>query len=419
MSNFPQEPGVYWFLNKNNKVLYVGKAKNLKNRITSYKHIGSQAQKTKEMVAMHKRIKFKTTDSELEALILEAELIKTFQPHYNSQLKDDKSPLYINISKDPFPKVKVGRTGQFGPYPSGFKTKQVLRFLRKIFPYCNATNLDQSKHKACFYSHINLCPGACSGLISKSDYKKNINNIKLFLQNKKKSILKNLYKEIRINSDKKDFETAILLRNQVRVLESLSKAPKKVDLDLPLLEDDLSSQKLLELLRLMKKHISLPQKYPLNHIEAYDISNLEGKQATASMVVFKNAKPSKKDYRIFKIKSLNTPNDPKMLNEALSRRVKHLEWGIPNLIVIDGGITQLKASKKAIPWNIPVVSIAKNPDRLILPTGSIPAGGLKFTKITLNPKKPATKLLKHLRDESHRFAKNYHTKLRNRSMRIE
>lgn len=411
MSNYPKEPGVYWFLDKNNKTLYVGKAKNLKNRITSYKHISGKSLKTKEMLKKAKTIKHQTTESELEALILEAELIKTYQPYYNSQLKDDKSPLYINITKDKYPKVRVKRSGQFGPYPSGYKAKQVLKFLRRIFPFCNASNSDQAKNKACFYSHLNLCPGACTNKISPEEYQENIKNIKLFLKNKKRSILKNLYKEIKVLSEKKDFEKALKLRNQLLVLESLSQSPLNPDLDLPLLEDDIQNQKLLNLLRILRKHLSLPSRYPLNHIEAYDISNLEGKHATASMVVFKDAKPSKSDYRIFKIKSLKTPNDPQMLHEALLRRSKHLEWGIPNLIVIDGGTTQLKASIKAIPWNIPIVSIAKNPDRLILNPSTT-----NFTKVTLNPKNSATKLLQHLRDESHRFAKNYHKKLRQKHL---
>ncbi len=444
--NYPKNPGVYWFLDIKGKVLYVGKAKNLNNRIKSYQFITPDSPKTLALLSKAKKIKYKTTDSELEAMLVEAELIRLYQPLYNLRLTDDKSPLYIYLTSAPFPHVKIGRSediekhkikkyNQFGPYPSGLKSKQVLKFMRSLFPFCNATKARIKNKQACFYSHLNLCPGACTGTISKSDYQKNITNLKLFLRGKKKSVLNSLQASLKSVSSKKQFEKAIIIRDQISMINALSNSPQKPELNLPNLEQDEVGNKLKSLLKILRLHLSLPKNYPLNRIEAYDVSNLEGKQGTASMVVFNNARPQTSEYRMFKIKTLNTPNDPAMLRETLSRRVKHSDWPTPNLMIIDGGITQLKAALSVVPWNIPVVSIAKNPDRLIipplitLPTRSVLVGHQKkptrsvlvgkFIKIKLNQKQPATKLLQHLRDESHRFARNYHLKLRNRSIKIE
>ena len=446
---YPQKPGVYWFLNSKGKVIYVGKAKNLKNRILSYRYITSKDSKTKKMLSIAKSVKYKTAESELEALLIEAELIKLYQPHYNLRLTDDKSPLYIYITSTSIPHVKVGRkeqleqfnikkTNQFGPYPSGLKSKQVLKFIRRIFPFCNATETQIKQKKACFYSHLNLCPGACTGQITKRDYQKNITNLKAFLKGQKKHILRQLKTDLKLASKTDQFEKAIVLRDRITMIENLTNSYKQPELNLPTLEQDELDHKLKALTRILRLHTSLPNNYQLKRIEAYDVSNLEGQKPTASMVVFINGKPEVSEYRMFGIKTLESPNDPGMLREALSRRVEHSDWAMPNLILIDGGITQLKAALSVVPWNIPVVSIAKSPDRLILPTRTLLAGSktkappLKsssvkptrtllagmFTKLELKQNQPATKLLQHLRDESHRFARNYHLKLRQSAYKV-
>jgi len=428
--NFPQQPGVYWFLDSKGKVLYVGKAKNLSNRVLSYRSITPESPKTTQMLSKAKRVKYQTSESELEALLIEAELIKLYQPQYNLRLTDDKSPLYIYITSTPFPHVKIGRLehlakykikkfNQFGPYPSGLKAKQVLKYMRSIFPFCNATESQIKNKQACFYSHIKLCPGACKGNITQSEYKNNIKNLKLFLRGKKKSVLTALKRNLKLASKTNQFEKAILIRDQLNIIEALSNSPQKPELNLPNLEQDERDNKLKSLLKILRFYLSLPKNYPLNRIEAYDVSNLLGQKATASMVVFESGEPQSSEYRMFRIKTLNSPNDPAMLKQALSRRVKHLKWPTPDLIVIDGGVTQLKAASSSVPWNIPIVSIAKNPDRLILPISPIPSGSDpvgKFIKIDLKPSQPATKLLQHLRDESHRFARNYHLKLRSKNL---
>ncbi|MCX6816347.1 MAG: GIY-YIG nuclease family protein [Candidatus Beckwithbacteria bacterium] len=396
---FPQTPGVYWFLNKKKEVIYVGKAKNLNNRLKSYTLINQSSPKTRQMLAERTKIKFQQSDSEFEAILLEAELIKTYQPKYNILLKDDKSKLYVSITKETFPKVLVTRkSGDFGPFSSSKQLYFILKTLRRIFPYCNA-----KPGKACFYYHLHLCPGACCGKISASDYQQIINHLKLLLGGKKRLLLTQLKEKLKTAARTQDYETAADYRNQIQAINNLSSAPITEKLDLPILSSDKTNERIIYLRRLLKRIFPLPPAYPLTRIEAYDVSNLLGKNPTASMVVFINGQPRPDQYRYFKICSLNTPNDLKMLQEVLTRRQRHLEWGIPNLILIDGGKNQLKAVKKILTWNIPVIGLAKRPDRLI---------SLQVLSLQVKSDNPGFQLLQYLRNESHRFAKKLHLKLR-------
>lgn len=421
----PKLPGVYWFLNKNAKILYVGKAKNLKDRLASYRHITKKDIKTSQMLSLAKNVKHQTTDSELEAILIEAELIKIHQPKFNLCLKDDKSPLYIYLTSDPFPGVKTGRKelldnlkikafNQFGPFPSGYQTTQVLKFVRRIFPFCSATTRQKKLNQACFYSHLGLCPGACTGKISLKNYQKNISNLKLFLRGKKPRVLTRLKNQMKNLSLLKDFEAAAKVRDQIKMIKNLQLASTQPELNLPQLLEDQTQEKLLQLSRVLRRYQALPKTYPLTRIEAYDISNISGKSATGSMVVFANGLPQSSQYRHFKIKHLKTPNDPKMLSQVLSRRVKHTNWPIPNLIVIDGGRGQLNAALKVIPWTIPVISIVKGPDRLLIPGRS----KIILNQVSLNRYSQALKLIQHLRDESHRFAQRLHKNLRQKKLLI-
>lgn len=403
--NYPHQPGVYWFLDKTNQVIYVGKAKNLNNRLKSYALINQSSPKTAIMLQERKTTKFKLTDSEFDALLLEAELIKTYQPRFNILLKDDRSKLYLNFTKEIFPRILLSRkSGDFGPYPSSRQLTQILKILRPLFPYCD----HPQSGKACFYYHLQLCPGACIGKISPDAYQQNINNLKLILKNKKTTLLRRLKQQLKLAVSKKEFESAAVCRDQISHLQTLAQVKFPSPSILPALTEDKLQEQILHLRHLLKKFISLPAGYPLTRIEAYDISSLQGSNPTGSMVVFINAQPAADQYRHFKIKSLTTPNDLGMLKEVLARRVKHQEWGIPNLILIDGGLNQVKTALAAIPWNIPIVGLAKHPDRLIYLQGST----LKVIKHPLPAHDPGTFLLQHLRDESHRFAKRLHTHLR-------
>jgi len=405
--NYPSQPGVYWFLNNQGKVIYVGKAKNLNNRLKSYALINQSSPKTAAMLRERKTTKFKITESEFEALLLEAELIKTYQPGFNILLKDDRSKLYLNFTKETFPRIILTRkSGEFGPYPSSRQLTQILKILRQIFPYCDHPAGSEPAGKACFYYHLQLCPGACINKISPADYQKNINNLKLILKNKKSVLLRRLSQQLKQASIKQNFEQAAVFRDQINHLKNLPRVKLKPPSVLPILTTDIFHERIIHLRRLLKKFFSLPGRYPLTRIEAYDISNLQGTDPAGSLVVFINAQPAADQYRHFKIKSLTTPNDLKMLKELLTRRVQHQEWGIPNLILIDGGANQVKTALTAVPWNIPIIGLAKHPDRLICLNQQ--GTSLLVIKYPLPEHNPGTFLLQHLRDESHRFARRLH-----------
>ena len=443
----PKSPGVYWYTNKDGEVIYVGKAKNLKNRLLSYSRVKQLLPKTKRLVTETVRTNFKELESELEALLVEAELIKKYQPQYNVALKDDKSPIYIAITKDDFPKILLvrkqkvvfGKTQKkfthaanvdsyFGPYQSAWKAKQLVKLLRKVIPYCNASSVDIKKKKACFYYHIGQCPGVCVGKISKTEYKEYIQDVKLFLRGRKGSLINKLTRKINEYAQNQEYEKAQQAKNQLEAFKYVTTnyRSKIKESMLPQLMDDIGLQKTTDLRHLLRKYIPLPVYYSLKRIECYDVSNIMGRLATTSMVTFIDGLADKSEYKKFRIKTLHRPNDVGMMKEALSRRIKHEEWGIPNVILIDGGKTQLRAAREIIPWDIPVVSIAKRPDRLVVPiTKLIEEQGERKYKVVdyvfhrLEKNVPSTQLLEQLRDEAHRFAKSYHKKLHEKNIVLD
>lgn len=392
-ASIPASPGVYWFL-KSKKVIYVGKAKNLKNRLTSYRQLARLDPKTKLMLEAADQLKFKVLTSEVEAILTESQLIKLYQPHFNLILKDDKSPVYLTITKEIYPRILITRqAGTFGPFSSAQTLRQILERLRHIFPYCNSPQ----SNRACFYYHLNLCPGACIGQISPADYQKNIRHLKLFFQNKQKRLVSNLKKTMLAFSQAKQYEAAALVNRQLQALTDFWQA-KLMPLELPHLNQDHVS---LELKRLFK--------FPVNRIETYDISNLSGTNPTGAMVVAINGRLDKSQYRLFNIRNLTTSNDPAMMAQMLKRRLNHPEWDLPDLIIVDGSLTQIKAVLKIITGSIPIVGLAKKPDRLVFYN---PKTRQKIIK-PLPTSSAACRLLIQLRDEAHRFCHQQHLRLRN------
>lgn len=415
--DLPSSPGVYWFLDEKGKVLYVGKAKNLKNRIKSYTLINKKHSKTQRLVDTAKKIKFQTTDSELSAILTEAELIKTYQPPYNVLLKDDKSPLYIIFTNTNPPLIKTARKKQlstiysnipkkniFGPYSSGYQAKKLLKISRKIFKFCQKPN----GHRPCFYFHLGLCSGVCAGLIPFSEYKRTLSDMKIFLKGKKTKLISQLQIKLQHLSDNQQYEQAASIRDQIIALKTLPQNSQSID-NLPILSEDLTFDSLTKLSAILHQWGHVSSGYRLSRIEAYDVSNTSGDLSTASMVVFHNGKKAPDQYRKFRIKYTKGPNDPAMIKEALTRRLSHQEWAIPNLIIIDGGKTQLKSALE-ITQTIPTISLVKNPDRLLIPSTQ----GIQTYK--LKNGSPAANLVQHIRDESHRFAKSYHSKLRSKKI---
>jgi excinuclease ABC subunit C len=404
------------------------------------------------MVSLATKVKFLTLESELEALLTEAELIRTYQPDFNILLKDDKSPLYINITDEKFPRVLITRKKEIikskpsgtilGPFSSAHKTQEVLKIARKIFGWCNKSETSNSslkknnggKHgaitnpKPCFYYHIELCPGSCVGEVSKEKYNENIKQLVLFLRGKKQTVAKNLKNKMTKMVELEKFEEAAAIRDQLEMIEFVTKKTHRLkpELTTQALKNKVSEDGIIYLQKIFSEFLGLPKQLPLHRIEGYDVSNTQGTDSAVSMVVFIDGKPDTSHYRIFNIKTLNTPNDYQMMREATYRRQNHPEWGTPNLIVIDGGKGQVRSVLKSWKWNCPVIGIAKNPDRLVLPkikwgeweleNKNVQLKNLDYHIVKLEPSHPSLKLIQQIRDESHRFSQNQHKRRRLKGM---
>lgn len=414
----PTNPGVYMFLDENGDVLYVGKAKNIKNRVSSYfvnrRDLGT---KTQILVSKIKKIKTINVDSELESLLLEANLIKKFNPKYNAKLTDGKNYLLARITiKDSTPKVLFARRDgekdsiYFGPFPNSSDLKLVLKIIRKIFPYQSV--LHHSK-RLCLYYHLDLCP--CPPMFTSDqqakEYKSNIRHIIQFLNGQSKEVVKELEKERNQASKNELFEEAADIQKRIdaiNLITSPSHNPFEYEIN-PNLRSDLRSKELDELLKILKSNGVNIEK--LDRIECYDISNISGTNATGSMVVFTNGEKDSSNYRRFKIKRPPkvVPNDFAMMKEVISRRLEHIEWGRPDLIIVDGGKGQISSAKKALFENdnqdIPLIGIAKREELLITSD---------FKTIRLSKRSEGLMLVRRIRDEAHRFAIAYHKKLRSK-----
>lgn len=419
-SQVPHKPGIYIYKDENGKVIYVGKAVDLFSRVSSYFSKSWHDIKTTKLVENIRDIETIIVESEIEALILEANLIKKFMPLYNIRLTDDKDYLYIVVTDEEFPKIVTARKKDlikvkkwFGPYPSAMTVKTTLKKLRRIFPWCSnpkGSLTNKLGRRACFYYHIGQCPGACLGIASKSDYEKNIKRFSKFLDGKKSELLDELTKEMESYSKKQEYEEASKIKKIIEGINYIT-SPNKITNYLvnPNFLEDLNKNSLEE----MQRDLNLPE-LP-ERIEAYDISNFQGKEATGSMVVLTNGEIDKSQYRRFKIKITGKPNDFAMHAEMMGRRLKHDEWPLPQLFLIDGGRGQVTTVKDIIdkhassqaPRNdvsmIPIYGIAKREEWLYPPEGE---------PIKLPKKSLALRLLQKIRNESHRFAITYHKKLR-------
>lgn len=380
---FSDTPGVYFMRDSRRKILYIGKASSLKRRVLSYFQ-RPQEDRIEKMLGQVRSIETLKTDSVIEALLKENELIKKYQPKYNVKLKDDKTFLGIFITKEDWPKVMPARIteklpkGEFyGPFPETSAVRDALQVIRKIFPF--RYSCEPNSGKACFEYHMGLCPGVCVGKLTKEEYQSTIRQIKLFLKGKKKQVIKNIEKEMKTAAKNLEFEKAAKLRDRIFSLKHIQ------DVALIQAED-------------MQVQDDIPKR-----IEAYDISNIGGQFAVGSMVVFTEGLIDKNQYRKFKIKTVKGANDIAMLKEVLSRRLNN-DWQKPDLIIIDGGRGQVNGVKDVLSNNkidIPVIGIAKCPKR---DKDEI----IKDKELNIDKK-----LLLRIRDEAHRFAISYY-RLRHR-----
>ncbi|MBI4029440.1 MAG: GIY-YIG nuclease family protein [Candidatus Blackburnbacteria bacterium] len=422
-SNLSQGPGVYIFKNPANEVIYVGKSVNVRERV--YSHLRAKGTKSQDIA--HEAVGVSTIPvlSELEALLLEAELIKKYLPKYNSAAKDDKHPLYIKITKEEFPKVTLARREEgagryFGPFPSSTTVKNVLRQIRKIFPHCSQKRIGK---RGCFYSHLGLC-NPCPSLVKggltanagqeKSEYRANIRRIVTLLSGKTKRLEKQLLGEMKAASLRENFEAAARIRDQLRQISYITRPYErpKAYLENPNLVSDIRQEEIKTLSNVLSPHH--PSLVTLHRIECYDVAHTGGKDTTCSMVTFIDGEPEKQLYRRFKIKKVKGVDDFASLSEALTRRFSHLaDWGKPDLIVVDGGKGQVSAALEVLALHlrggsvIPTIGLAKRLEEIV-----IPLQNGKFQVLLLGRNNPAVKLLQRLRDEAHRFARAYHFKLR-------
>jgi excinuclease ABC subunit C len=535
LPDLPKDPGVYKYIDNNDVIIYVGKAKNLKNRISSYfgdkKH---QSNKTRIMVKQAKRLEFVIVETETDALLLENTLIKKLQPRYNVMLKDGKSYSYICIKKERFPRVfitrKVIRDGSFyfGPYTSKSRIKVLLDLIKHLFPLRTCTyNLGEEyinagKYKLCLEYHIKNCLGPCTGLEEEEPYNIKIDQIKNILKGNFAHVKRHFVDQMKLHAEQLEFEKAQSIKEKLVAFEDyqgksmvVSQTIQDVDVfsvasiegtafvnyikivngaiintytqevirqldetdediltfavpeirnkfnslskeilvpfSILLPEEDVKvivpkigdKKKLVELseknvkyfiLKLQKEQANRVKKLthterilttlkndlqmdaiPL-HIECFDNSNFQGSYPVSSCVVFKNAKPSKKDYRHFNIKTVEGPDDYASMEEVVFRRYKRLRdegETLPQLVIIDGGKGQLSSSMKAVEelglvGQMTVIGIAKRLEEIFFPGDSIP--------LYINKKSESLKLIQHARNEAHRFAITFHRDKRSKGL---
>lgn len=350
----PDAPGVYFFLGKNKKLLYIGKATSLRDRVRSYfarDLMDTRGPLLVEMLERATAIDYRETDSVLEALLLEASLIRTHKPDYNTDLKDDKSFNHVVITKEEYPRVLVirgknlevecpphMRAYSFGPFPHGMQLNEAMRLIRKIFPY--RTTCQPNSGKRCFDAQIGLCPGVCSGEIGKQEYRRIVHHIALLFQGRKKLLVKSMERQMKAAAKEERFEEAGRLKEQLFGLTHIQ--------DVSLIKNE------------FRPYGGAAQG---SRIEAYDIAHLAGTAHVGVMTVVEGGLPNKMEYRKFNIKEARGGDDPGSLSEVLSRRLGHSEWPMPKLIVVDGHTAQINAAKRVLDHygiKIPVVGVVKD-----------------------------------------------------------
>lgn len=469
----PQKPGVYSFFDARGRLLYVGKASRLKARVQSYLRDQETTSPARaKMLSEISLIRWETVPSEPEALIREAELIKKLKPRYNVLLRDDKDYFFVGLTREPFsrlflthqPRTWQTANGQrrqpakfIGPFTDGSALKDILKALRKAFPYCTCA---RSHKRPCLSASLGRCLGVCclknsgeagsprrasakpAGSPRRSSgeaggryrklrrlYRQNILRLQKTLQGKQRLLQRQLTSAMRQAAKASRFEQAATLRDQLRALEKIF-THRSIIGELDLRQE---RQEALEALRRLL-HLAAPPW----RIEAYDISNLQGHWATGSMAVFQAGLPAKSEYRTFRIKTFMGINDVAMMQEVIARRLWHLEpapgervrsapakhwWTSPDVLAVDGGRGQMEAALAALKQRemperaLPIIGLAKGKNELHY-TLPMP-GGSVAVKVT--PRKRLARslqhLLAHLQQEAHRFALRYHRKLRHSDFR--
>lgn len=450
LKELPRSPGVYFHKSANGEIIYVGKAAILKNRVRQYfQSTRDMDVKTRALVEEIEDTDWVETDSELDALFLESEMVKRYMPRFNILLRDDKSQMFVRIDmKSEWPYVTFTRNPSddgaeyFGPYYNGFAIKKALRYLRKIFPYY--TKPPKEGGRPDLDAHIGLSPRPGT---SSTEYKRTLKQLIRYMEGSRKPIIRELENEMKLAAKLHDFENAALYRNKISDLKSLQQKIMFGDKEFLDISKDRALSKLVDLLALSK----IPAR-----IEGYDVSHMGGTNVVASMVVFSNGVSDRANYRKFKTR-IEQNDDYANIYETLSRRTgeKNMKsWGVPDLILIDGGKGQLDAALRALEERslaIPIISIAKREEEIIIHPSRSNINTEKLVELIKNPTddvyvsrsgeylvvnlhpgqmnasghsknlrgtsafshySDVTKLFQRIRDESHRFAVSYHTVLK-------
>jgi excinuclease ABC subunit C len=527
IKNLPKQPGVYRYYDKDGKLLYIGKAKNLKNRVTSYFINKDHSFRIQLMVRKIFNIEYSIVSTERDALLLENALIKELQPKYNISLKDDKSYPYIKIVNEPFPRIYFTRKYEndgaeyFGPYTSVNHVRAILELIKKLYPIrscslpLNEKNIQAKKFKVCLEYHIGNCLAPCVGFQSKENYDNNIEQIRKIVKGRLQELRGVLKQQMQEFADKLEFENAEIIKiklqslkdyvtdstvvnpglgnfhvfgftedekkayinymyvyegtiiktksitlqkqldetkeelMQFAVTDTLGQTTEKssvllpfevksehefIDISVPKIGDkkhivELAQRNALfqkqkgkektkpdnteRVLQLMKEELKL-RELPV-HIECFDNSNFQGTNAVSACVVFKNTKPSKKDYRHFNVKTVIGANDFDTMKEIVYRRYHRMiveQQALPNLIVIDGGKGQLSAAMESIynlklEHQVQVISIAKRLEEIYHPNDSYP--------LHISRKSETLKVIQQIRNEAHRFGITFHRNKRDKN----
>ena len=433
LGELPKTPGVYFHKNANGEIIYIGKAAVLGNRVRQYfqKSRGRDA-KTEALVSEIADVDWMEVDSELEALFLEAEMVRRYMPHYNILLRDDKSFAYIRIDYDSdYPTVSTTRrplddgARYYGPYLSVQSVRQALKLLRRVFPY--ATKRTPGQKRATLHYHLGLDPGLEEGKTSLEYYRANLRKLIAIIEGRRKDIERELEKDMKKLAKTAQFEEAAKVRNQLFSLRRLSKQVIFSDKEFLDISKDHAMNELVDLLGLP----AFPRR-----IEGYDISHMSGTDVVASMVVFTNGVSNKGEYRKFKTKKDHN-NDFYNMHETIKRRFLETnvkKWGVPNLVLIDGGKGQLDIAIKArdemcqgTSLTVPFIGLAKREEQVVIQKSASRVilnleilhklGGFvtesdDFILVNLPANTNLVKLLQRIRDESHRFAVSYHSTLK-------
>ena len=421
LSILPHDPGVYLMRDAAGRILYIGKAIDLRKRVANYFRAERLEPRIRALMAEVRNIDYVAAASEREALVMEQRLIHRHQPDYNVIWKDGKSYPFVKITNEDFPRLRLTRrklrdgASYFGPYPNTSGVRQIMRDLWRRgmvplrpcdFEFSETKPLERKKIDACLYFHTGQCPAPCAGKISKEDYRRLADQGRLFFEGKNVPLRAAWEKEMKASAAALNFERAAHFRD---ILIALDHVNERVTFRALKEEDVQGRLEASRSLRELQEKLGLPR--PPVRIEAFDISHIQGVETVASMVCFVGGNPFKGGYRKYKIKTVSGVDDFASMEEVVSRRYRkvtdeNLPW--PDLVLIDGGPGQLSAALKGLKRVTgraqPIASLAKREEEVYLPDRKDP--------LRLPKDSPALQLLQQVRDESHRFAVGFHRRRR-------